>query len=476
MNPKLERGPSRRHDFSKLARWGVPIGIFPIAAAVHLAGCTAERSSQLVETTRHALLSTFAPAPSGCAMAHCDTRMSDAANAQPPRSRWTKLKWHDTAPPGTLFGIGCSSNGTRIACTYTGARDNLVVYDTSGARLWTSKELLGSTAWMSAPIIASDGSVIAAAEGVVARFGPDGDVVWAKTGADVPPGQPISPVVTDSGFVVLATKGGPISVFHSSDGHPIGALWLRTDPSDPEYFETINTPSVDGDRIYVSTQRTNDPQHTAWLAAVDISETSATPVKEAWHFEFGGPSGGSPLRIGSTIYFDGDRVHPGDPEDPHVFAVRDDGTSGTPVFAVPVASSIQASPAQDPRGGFWVFPVGTPTLLHLDETDGHEIERLDVDELVGAPGVHLPSSVMTMAGTPDAPVMLVGAMPKAASLGATYATAIDLGARSLLWKVKIANARAIDFTSGQFAIAQDPAGKPLVVFAGFSSGAYALGE
>jgi DNA-binding response OmpR family regulator len=145
------------------------------------------------------------------------------------------------------------------------------------------------------------------------------------------------------------------------------------------------------------------------------------------------------------------------------------------VFAVTVAGPIQASPSQDPRGGFWVFPTGTTLLQRLSELDGHEIEHLDLDALVDAPGVHQPSSAMTMAGGLLRPVMLVSATPFTTP-GATYVTALDLRARALLWKVELAPDRSIDWTAAQFAIANGLSDDPVVVFPGLFSGAYAVGR
>jgi hypothetical protein len=100
-------------------------------------------------------------------------------------------------------------------------------------------------------------------------------------------------------------------------------LYIYEDPESPEkgYFVTQNTPAVGGDlidistefdrdRIYISTEHSQDPNR-ARLVAVDVTinnnnERVTAEIKEAWHYEFGGPSGASPLRIGDTIYFDGD--------------------------------------------------------------------------------------------------------------------------------------------------------------------------
>jgi hypothetical protein len=458
-------------------RW---IALGSLAACSADAGdrATARDEVRLVSedaTSTSAVAGLIAPARTGCAMAHCDTRMSDDAHAEPPRAAMTSLQWHDTVPAGALTGLGCASNGSFVVCSYTGTGgDNVVAYDPTGARLWTSGTLLDSAAWTSAPLIARDGSVIAADDRVVVRFAHDGTVLWQTP---TPGGRPISPVVTDSGLIVLATKGGPVSAYRGSDGALVGSLLLRTDPSDPEILETVNTPCVRGDRVYIATQRTNDPANTARLVALDVRAGTSSPLTEAWFFEFGGPSGGSPLCVDATIYFDGDRLHPGDPTAPRMFAVRDDGDAPTQVFAVPVGGSIQASPSQDPRGGFWVFPTGAGAtqLLHLSALDGHELERLDLDALVDAPGVHQPSSAMTMAGSHDDPVMLVAATALHTP-GASYVTALDLSARALLWKVELAPARTTDWTAAQFAIAHTAAGAPRVVFPGLFSGAYAIGE
>lgn len=432
----------------------------------------AEQAEQVAPAT--ATNPRVVPAPTGCAMAHCDPRMSDHADAFAPRGPTPAIQWHDTTAPGSRTGLGCASNGQIAACTYTGnAGDNLVVYDASGNRLWTSTTTLDGTAWTSAPLISRDGSIIAADDRVVVRFAPDGAILWQTP---TPGGRPISPVVTESGAIVLATQGGPISAYRGSDGALIGSLVVRSDPADPEFFETVNTPSVRGDRIYVVTQRTHDPAKTGWLVAIDIAERAASPISLAWHFEFGGPSGGSPLRIGRTIYFDGGSLHPGDPAAPVVFGVRDDGRAPAQRFAVPVAGPIQASPSQDPRGGFWVFPTGgLPVLLHLDQADGHEIEELDVDALVDEPGTHQPSSPMTMTGSRDRPVMIVAATALQTT-GASFVTAIDLADRSLRWKVELAASRDIDWTAAQFPIVHAADGAPRVVVPGLFSGAYGIGD
>jgi len=68
-----------------------------------------------------------------------------------------------------------------------------------------------------------------------------------------------------------------VSAYRGSDGALVGTLLLRADPSDPEIFETVNTPCVRGDRVYVATQRTNDPASTARLVAIDVHDGAPSP-------------------------------------------------------------------------------------------------------------------------------------------------------------------------------------------------------
>ena len=99
---------------------------------------------------------------SGCPMAHCDARMSDAVQATSPTvARRISI---DRSSPGSKGGLGCVSNGSLVACTSGSTRStlsNLIVYNADGVRLWEDGGILGSTAWLSAPMISTDGHVIA---------------------------------------------------------------------------------------------------------------------------------------------------------------------------------------------------------------------------------------------------------------------------------------------------------------------------
>ena len=228
---------------------------------------------------------------------------------------------------GSQQGFGCSANGTVAACTYNGLWDNLVVYDYDGNRLWSSGGALNAAAYTSAPMLFSNGDIVACDNTKVLRFNANGEIVWRSDLSQG--GIPISPVVTESGVIILATLRGPIYAFDGSDGTLLGTLFIKINESDPGFFETVNTPAVRGNRIYVSTHHQingiTDSDNLAWLAAVDVDPDAINEsdrLRLAWHFEFGGGSGASPLLINNVVYFDGHRPQPGAERAPHVFAVN----------------------------------------------------------------------------------------------------------------------------------------------------------
>lgn len=413
----------------------------------------------------------FEPAPYGCAMAHCDTRMSDLVRLQPPLGPTPVIIAHDPLPTGSGLGLGCVSNGRTVACSYNSpSGDTVIAYDAQGTRLWTSGALLNSSASASAPMINATGGVIAADDAHVIRFTARGAVVWDTL---TPGGIPLSPVTTASGAIILATKGGPVSAYDSATGHLIGSLYIRESPSDPGYFDTLNTPCVSGNRVYISTARVGDPANRAWLVALDIDVNNpAEPLKLAWHYEFGGPSGASPLLLGNTIFFDGDRPSPGTPYNPHLFAVRDTGLGPALLWTQAVPASVPASLAQDPRGGVWSMYKGYGKLERRAPATGQLVETLDIPALVADPLPNLPYSALTMAGTAQRPLLLIGTNDRQAF--SSYVIAIDLTRRSLLWKLNLAAAYPGETAPKQFPIAVNTGGHPVVVFSGRFSGAYFL--
>jgi len=419
----------------------------------------------------------------GCAKIHCDGRESNNARLMPPVSSGARIIAHDTIPTGSgnpgvpamnpNQGAGCAANGHVVVCSYNNPfGDNVVAYNSSGARLWTSGNLLDSLAFASVPIITASGSVIAADDNHVIRFGPTGAVLWNTPTIG---GIPISPVVTQSGVVVLATKNGPISAYDSADGHLIGSIYVSRGPGDSDYFDTTNTPCVVNDRLYVSMAIQNDPDNTAWLVAVDVDSTNQQqPLSVAWHYVFGGPSYASVGCGGDAVFFDGGRLNPGDPGSPQLFAVHDNGTSASLIWAQAMPSYVAGSVTPDPRGGFWMQIGGAPGIQRRDALTGALIESLNISKLVGDPIANIPYSVMTMTGTATRPILIEGTVN--IGLLSSYVIAVDLTKQALLWKINLNPMWGNDNTLGQFPLVLDAKGKPVLVFSGRTTGAYFVSD
>jgi hypothetical protein len=257
----------------------------------------------------------------GCPMAHCDGDMSDLVNTAPPivdaaasdNADLIEL-WSDfESLDGSDWGIGCSGNGKIVACSFKNfsKEHNVIVYDPyepdpNKLRKWTSKEELNEGAWTSAPIVTTLGEVIACDNKRICRFDPNGNIIWCRCFPKLC--SPISPVILERGesrVIILATNGGPILVFNSKNGDLLDSAYIAEDDLVEEsssFFETINTPCVKGNRIYVSTHHSIYPNR-ARLVAIDLDPNDK--LKHVWHYEFGGRSGASPLLIDDTIYFDG---------------------------------------------------------------------------------------------------------------------------------------------------------------------------
>jgi hypothetical protein len=412
----------------------------------------------------------FVTATEGCPMAHCDSRMSDQVNAIAPVGSGVSILYHDTTPQGAGFGLGCSSNHHVAACTYYDTNGNtLKVYGPEGESIFTSGGLLSPKANASAPIIDVSGRVIAADEVNLILFDHDGQIIWQRA---LPGGTPISPVPTANGVVLVATWAGPISAYSLKDGSPVGTITV-TDPSGRTY-QTKNTPSVNGNRAYVSMAAVDDASY-GELVAIEIDPLNvSSPLTVKWAFPFGGGSGASPLTINDMIYFDGAHLTPKGITGPYVFGVKDLGSTFNLIWKNRMPTAVKASPAQDPRGGLWVFGVGATSLLRLSETIGTTLQTIDLATVLPPAPREMPTTAMSIARGPNGEtIMLVGASPVVGSGGPSYALALNLDSSSLIWKVQL---DAGDMTACQFPIVANSQGSPRVVFPGMNSGAYFVGD
>lgn len=435
-------------------------------------------------------------------MAHSDPSLSDYISLPVPKGN-IKILWHRSNLSGEKAGAkgnAIAGNGEIAACTFSGLKDNLVIYDYDGNRLWSSGDLLNIYSFFSAPIVDIYSRVIACDNRVVIlvdTFDYDNDSKIVEWVSEIPfGGVPFSPVITDDNTLVIATDKGPVYAYNISDGSLIGWKFLGEDEiihpiyrllniDDPGFFSTINTPCVKCNRVYISTQYKSPigiPTllHHARLYALDIDSDNPNVeerLTEAWHFEFGGPSQASPTLINETIYFDGYRQKPSLFRDIHLFAVTDIGKYWKEEWRQAYPLQTYASFAKDPRGGFWYIDSFGGKLVHFSTSNGSIIEEIFIDNLVKEKGKHHPSSVMTICGNDTNPILIVSASSLRLLKANSYVIAIDLAANnSLLWKVKLFEGFPLfmDLAFGQYTILMKD-NNPRVIFGSFRDGVWAIG-
>ena len=439
----------------------------------------------------------------GGGMVHSDPQLSDYIRLPVPKSN-VEIVWHQSELSGEKAGAkGNAIAGNRdiAACTFSGEKDNLVIYDYDGNRIWTSGNLLNAYALFSAPMVDIHGRVIACDNKIILLVDPldyDNDEKIIEWISEIPNGGlPWSPVITDDDTIIIATDRGPVYAFNSSDGSLIGQIFLGEDEKihplyrllnidDPGFFSTTNTPCVKGNRVYISTMYKGligipTIRHHARLYAVDVDSDNINVddrLTEIWNYEFGGTSQASPTLINNTVYFDGYRPEPSVRKNPHLFAITDMGSYGKLEWKVPYPRVTYASFTYDPRGGFWYMDPFGGILVRFSTENGSILETIVIDDLVEEIGVHLPSSVMTICGNDTNPVLIVSASTLRLLRSSSYIIAIDLAKNnSLMWKVELFKGPLITFdvVIGQYTvlIKND---MPRVVFGSFFDGVWAIGS
>jgi hypothetical protein len=439
----------------------------------------------------------------GCPMAHADPAMSDDCFLPIPKNN-VGIVWHGqrlvSERAGSL-GLGFSGNGHIVACTYQGRQDNLVIYDFDGNILWSSGRLLDTFSFLSAPLVDIHDRVIACDDTKIVMIDPfdcdaDGVILEWQTPL-LGKGLVISPVITNEGTLVLATKNGPLYVYDSSDGRCLASKYLQThDKNDPVvvklftrlngFYETINTPCVKGNRVYVLAQFTIGGLVSLFkrygsLIAIDIcpdAPSEAERIMIAWHYDFGGPSGGSPLLVNDTIYFDGERSKPFSGKDPQAYALIDKGDSYEIKWVTQIPNVVYGSYAKDPRGGFWIIDNSEAKLYRTSEDTGKIFEQVNLDALINETGTHRPCSVITICENESHPMLIIAAKALFGNFFSSYVCAIDLTKNnSLLWKVKVTEGTLVhlDFPFGQFpVVVKDNCSR--IFFSTTHGGPWAIGE
>ncbi len=250
-------------------------------------------------------------APAGCAMAHCDQALTDQAHLSPPLGQ-IAVAWRDTGVNGSLLGLGCSSNTATVACSFrssSGKPAELRAYGPDGSVLWSSSAF-GSNAYLSAPMIGPDNGVIMADQSRIIRFNSAGTPIWTTS---TPGGTPFSPTVTDDGQVILAALSGPVSAYDYTTGailvqQSLNAVIQYNGRTYNGFFDTMNTPAVKGNRIYVVTQFKYRSYYrlrslpVGRLFALDLVNDGSGnySLQTGWFVEFRAPSGASPT-LGTDI-------------------------------------------------------------------------------------------------------------------------------------------------------------------------------
>jgi len=155
-----------------------------------------------------------------------------------------------------------------------------------------------------------------------------------------------------------------------------------------------------------------------------------------------------------------------------MFAVQDNGSTATLLWTTQVPTGLQAAAVVDPRGGLWIYTILLPWLYHLNAQTGSIMETINVSKLVAGQYLDVPSSALSITGSPTSPVLILGT--ESLNLLASYVIAIDLVTHSLVWEFNLAPSLISDFSAGQFPIVLTTAGEPAVVFSTYNEGAYFL--
>jgi hypothetical protein len=422
----------------------------------------------------------------GCPMAHCNSAMSDSTNLPAPSvGRQISI---DRRSAGAVGGLGCVSNTRLVACT--GGTDptsgsNLTVYDADGNTVWEGGGLLDATAWFSAAIISESGQVIAADQQRIVRVDPvAGTVVWQSLKPD--DGTPISPVLVGSGsdMVLVATKSD------AGSGNPELSIWdLDTgallhhqpiiNPVTGTRYQTINTPAVRGNRAYIVAAGVGAPND-ARLLAFDICESAACGTRGelqlAWQHPIDGPSSASPVLINDSVFFDGMLNR----STGLMYRVDDLGTQPSQIWRRRFTGRFGASAAADPRGGLWVAPWRSGSLLRVSERDGTVVQTIDVSGVLALSPGYDAVTAMSVSGTDSGPLVLsFGAQQPASVRAPAYLAAIDVSSTEagvMHWKYQVSRNAARLALTGQSAIVVNESGARRFVLRGTTSSTFFIGE
>ena len=409
---------------------------------------------------------------SGCPMAHCDPHLNDAVGlTAPPTGQSIQI---DTLSGGAGIGLGCSSNGTIFACSFGSVGgSNLIVYDADGNRIYAAPPaLLNQNARKSAPIVFTDGMVLAADNLHLLLINPQtATVQWMTTKPDT--SSTISPVLVGGSIVLLATQGlGAISTYDLATGALLSTFYISSPLCGN--FDTENTPAVNLQRVYIVSACIADLSQ-GGLAAVDVVANGPTRgvMSQAWLYQFVGPSGASPLFTNGTVFFDG-LASAGSAQGTFM-AVHDTLNGPILLWQQTFGSHFAANAGQDPRGGIWIFPTGQPNLYRLSNTSGSFLQTFAVPVPAGQTGPYLPSSAVSLSKAANNDIILTFGGVSSTHTGPAIVATEDISTGTNAWYYEIGGP-AGNMTAAQFPIATDAAGLTRIAFPGSLAGTYFVGQ
>ena len=265
-----------------------------------------------------------------------------------------------------------------------------------------------------------------------------------------------------------------MSVYSISSGALLGLLYLE-DPGATTFYETVNTPCVVNNRVYVLTALHG--KAAGRLYALDITPSSQ-PVAVAWSYDFGGPSGASPTcttsNTGHTaITFDGENSN-GTTISPAIYTVIDKGTSPSLLWSVKVAGRIVANMPQD-RGGIWYFTTPHSGVTRLSLRNGTVLQQISTKLPTGSNG-QVASAISIGLDAAANPTMLFGLQGNPLGTGGSYVASINAVTGAANWYLTVNASDSVDRTQGQFALVRDSAGLPRIAFTTHNGGLRTAGQ
>ena len=354
--------------------------------------------------------------------------------------------------------------------------NNIIIYDYYGAKLWSSGNLINNNAYFSAPMVDIYNRVVVCDNQKLLMidlndFDNDGkNIEWMKS---LSGNTPISPSITENGVIILPTALGGVSAFDSTDGK-----FLYNINFPLSYSTCLNSPCINGNRLYILLHWLVVDVYYSRLYAVDVDPLASEILHIVWTYDYMGQSQATPTFIDGTLYFDS---YISWNASAYIHAVIDLGSSYKLKWKIQCSGRTWFSFSKDPRGGFWYLdsdwfrPLnpGARKAFHYTE-NGNIIESIFPDALINNGYQYIPMSVMEICGYNGRLIMILSANYHDAlyQVVKNYVIAVDLSSgNTLVWSKQIENQSWMNYAGGQYTILMDNNGaNPRIVFIKYQGG------